>query len=73
MEKTKNNYGKFMLLWAGEFISSIGGGLTSFGLGLYICKTIIDAHGHEIGVNALEDGCEFWFTIGDGSYGKSKD
>ena len=43
------------------------------GLGLYICKTIIDAHGHEIGVNALEDGCEFWFTIGDGSYGKSKD
>jgi len=36
MEKTKNNYGKFLLLWAGEFISSIGGGLTSFGLGLYI-------------------------------------
>ena len=34
--KTKNNYGKFLLLWAGEFISSIGGGLTSFGLGLYI-------------------------------------
>ena len=36
MEKTKNNYGRFLLLWAGEFISSIGGGLTSFGLGLYI-------------------------------------
>jgi len=36
MEKTKNNYGKFLLLWAGELISSIGGGLTSFGLGLYI-------------------------------------
>ncbi len=34
--KAKNNYGKFLLLWAGEFISSIGGGLTSFGLGLYI-------------------------------------
>ena len=33
---TKNNYGKFLLLWAGEFISCIGGGLTSFGLGLYI-------------------------------------
>ncbi len=32
----RNNYGKFLLLWAGEFISSIGGGLTSFGLGLYI-------------------------------------
>ena len=33
---SKNNFGKFLLLWAGEFISSIGGGLTSFGLGLYI-------------------------------------
>lgn len=36
MGKSNNNYGKFLLLWAGEFISSIGGGLTSFGLGLYI-------------------------------------
>ena len=35
MEK-KSNYFKFILLWAGELISSIGGGLTSFGLGLYI-------------------------------------
>ena len=34
--QTKNNYVRFLLLWAGEFISSIGGGLTSFGLGLYI-------------------------------------
>lgn len=33
---TKNNYGKFLLLWAGELISSIGGGLTSFGLGVYV-------------------------------------
>lgn len=32
----KNNYGKFLLLWAGELISSIGGGLTSFGLGVYV-------------------------------------
>ena len=36
MTKTNNNYGKFLLLFAGEFISVIGGGLTSFGLGLYI-------------------------------------
>ena len=36
MEKTKGNFGKFLLLATGEFISSIGGGLTSFGLGLYI-------------------------------------
>ena len=30
------NFKKFLLLWVGEFISSIGGGLTSFGLGVYI-------------------------------------
>ncbi len=30
------NFKKFMLLWLGELISSIGGGLTSFGLGVYI-------------------------------------
>ena len=32
----KNNFTKFLLLWAGELISSVGGGLTSFGLGVYI-------------------------------------
>ncbi|MBR5361627.1 MAG: MFS transporter [Lachnospiraceae bacterium] len=32
----KGNFNKFMLLWTGEFISSIGGGLTSFGLGVYV-------------------------------------
>ena len=32
----KSNFGKFLLLWAGELISSIGGGLTSFGLGVYV-------------------------------------
>lgn len=36
------------------------------GLGLYISKTIIDAHGETIGVEAMEDGCEFWFTITEG-------
>ena len=36
MDKTKNNYGKFLLLWIGELISSIGGGMTAFGLGLYV-------------------------------------
>ena len=34
--KEKSNFGKFILLWSGELISSIGGGLTSFGLGVYI-------------------------------------
>ena len=36
--KGKSNFGKFMLLWTGELISSIGGGLTSFGLGVYIFR-----------------------------------
>lgn len=36
---------------------------TGVGLGLYICKTIINAHGEEIGVINQENGCEFWFTL----------
>ena len=36
--KKGNNFGKFLLLWTGELISSIGGGLTSFGLGVYIFR-----------------------------------
>lgn len=31
-----NGFRKFSLLWAGEFISAIGSGLTSFGLGIYV-------------------------------------
>ena len=34
--KESQNFRKFLLLWSGELISSIGGGLTSFGLGVYI-------------------------------------
>lgn len=34
--ETKSNFNKFLLLWAGELISSIGGGLTSFGLSVYV-------------------------------------
>ena len=41
----KSNFGKFLLLWMGELISSIGGGLTSFGLGVYIFKTTGSAAG----------------------------
>lgn len=36
------------------------------GLGLYICKSIVDAHNEQIGVKVHEDGCEFWFTISEG-------
>lgn len=32
----QSNFQKFMLLWAGELISAVGGGLTSFGLGVYV-------------------------------------
>ncbi len=40
-----SNYRKFMLLWAGELVSSIGGGLTSFGLGIYIFQQTGNASG----------------------------
>lgn len=33
---TGKSFGAFMLLWSGGFISAIGSGLTSFGLGVYI-------------------------------------
>ena len=36
MKKSDSNFGKFLLLWSGELISSVGGGLTSFGLGVYV-------------------------------------
>ena len=40
---------------------------TGVGLGLYICKTIIDAHSEEIHVESSnENGTEFWFTLKEG-------
>ena len=44
-DQKKSNYRKFMLLWAGELVSSIGGGLTSFGLGIYIFQKTGNASG----------------------------
>ncbi|MDF2921591.1 MAG: mef [Paenibacillaceae bacterium] len=36
MNEPGGAFGKFLLLWSGEFISAIGSGLTSFGLGVYV-------------------------------------
>lgn len=37
---------------------------TGIGLGLYLCRQIITAHGGQIGVNSQpQQGAEFWFTL----------
>ena len=36
------------------------------GLGLYICKTIIDAHKEQLGLNTENEATEFWFTLRQG-------
>ncbi|MGN0735951.1 MAG: MFS transporter [Anaerovoracaceae bacterium] len=41
----KSNFRKFMLLWTGQLISAIGGGLTSFGLGVYVFEKTGSAAG----------------------------
>ena len=43
--KEKSNFEKFLILWAGELVSSIGGGLTSFGLGVYVFRQTGSAAG----------------------------
>lgn len=45
-------------------ITDESGGHGGSGLGLYICRSIIDAHGGQIGVeSARGEGARFWFTI----------
>lgn len=36
MHNPNKNFYNFLLLWSGEFISTVGSGLTSFGLGVYV-------------------------------------
>lgn len=36
MSASNTSFRKFLLLWSGEFVSAIGSGLTSFGLGIYV-------------------------------------
>lgn len=45
---SKSNFKKFILLWSGELISAIGGGLTSFGLGVYVFEKTGSAAGMAI-------------------------
>ncbi len=52
MEKKKSNFPKFMLLWSGELVSAIGGGLTSFGLGVYVFRQTGSAAGMSVGRGA---------------------
>ncbi len=35
-QKNPSHFNKFLLLWSGQLVSVIGGGLTSFGLGVYV-------------------------------------
>ncbi|RCJ37957.1 PAS domain-containing sensor histidine kinase [Nostoc minutum NIES-26] len=49
----------FNLYFRGDINRNVG-----MGLGLYLCKQIIAAHGGEIGVKSeLEAGATFWFTL----------
>lgn len=41
----ESNFRRFILLWAGQLISAIGGGLTSFGLGVYVFEKTGSAAG----------------------------
>ena len=46
MSDMSSGFKKFLALWTGELISSIGGGLTSFGLGVYVFQETGSAAGH---------------------------
>jgi PAS domain S-box-containing protein len=57
----------FQLYFRGKDTPSLSQGhrpYTGLGLGLYLCRQIITAHGGEIGVKSrLEEGTTFWFTL----------
>jgi PAS domain S-box-containing protein len=57
----------FQLYFRGQNAKSFSQGhrpYTGLGLGLYLCRQIITAHGGEIGVTSRpEEGTTFWFTL----------
>ncbi|QVK18201.1 MFS transporter [Mycoplasmatota bacterium] len=59
MEKGKNkSFRKFLIIWLGQFISSVGSGLTAFALGVFVYKTT-----HSVTYVSLVTLCAFLPTI----------
>jgi DHA3 family macrolide efflux protein-like MFS transporter len=57
-EPTNKSYNKFLIIWCGELISSIGSGLTAFGLAVYVFQMT-----HSASSVALVTLCAFLPTI----------